>query len=178
MTHFYNALSSIIKEKSYKTLGCIEAGFYFDELTTEVISDNRHVPNELFKLIYKIKTRENIILISDALRAAGLKNGEKTIIGSKENGNVVIIDDNIAKLEDKSAFAGSTASGDRLVRTVYKDCNIDLIDAVYMMTVTPAKSMNVFDKKGNIEVGKDADLIIFDDDINISSTYVMGEKIY
>ena len=178
LTHFYNALSTLVKDKSYKTLGCIEAGLYFNELTCEIISDNRHVPNDLFKMVYKIKSKDRIILCSDALRAAGLKNGEKTIIGSKEKGNVVIIDDDIAKLEDLSAFAGSTASGDRLVRTVYKGCNIPLQDAVYMMTVTPAKMINVFDKKGSIEVGKDADLIIFDDDVNVSSTYVMGENIY
>ncbi len=178
LTHFYNALSTLVKDKSYKTLGCIEAGLYFDELTCEIISDNRHVPNDLFKMVYKIKSKDKIILCSDALRAAGLKNGEKTIIGSKEKGNVVVIDDDIAKLEDLSAFAGSTASGDRLVRTVYKGCDIPLQDAVYMMTVTPAKMVNVFDKKGSIEVGKDADLIVFDDDVNVSATYVMGEKIY
>ena len=84
----------------------------------------------------------------------------------------------IAKLEDLSAFAGSTASGDSLVRTVYKGCNIPRQDAVYMMTVTPAKMINVFGKKCSIEVGKDADLIVFDDDVNVSSTYVMGENIY
>ena len=178
MTHFYNALSTIIKDKSYKTLGCIEAGYYFDEYTCEVISDDRHVPNDLFKIIYKFKTRENIILISDALGAAGMAEGEHGIIGSKENGMEIVIDDGVAKLADKSAFAGSVASGDRLVRNVYKNCNIELVDAVYMMTVTPAKMIGVSDRKGNIETGKDADLIVFDDDINISDVYVMGEKVH
>lgn len=178
LTHFYNALSSLVKDKSYKTLGCIEAGLYFDELTCEIIADNRHVPNDLFKMVYKIKGKDGIILCSDALGAAGVPEGEHCIIGSKKNGNDVVIDDGIAKLADLSAFAGSTASGDKLVRTVYKGCGIELYEAVYMMTVTPAKMIGVFDKKGSIAEGKDADLVIFDDDVNVSATYVMGEKIH
>lgn len=177
MTHFMNAMSTITKKNSYKTAGCIEAGLYFDELKCEVISDDRHVPNDLFKMIYKIKTRENIILISDALGVAGLPEGAKGIIGSKENGMDVVIDDGVAKLADKSAFAGSVASGDRLVRNVWKNCGIEIVDAVYMMTVTPAKLLDIFDRKGSIAVDKDADLIIFDDDVNISDVYVMGEKV-
>lgn len=178
LTHYMNAMSTITKKNSYKTAGCIEAGLYFDELKLEVISDDRHVPNDLFKMVYKIKTRENIILISDALGVAGLPEGAKGIIGSKENGMEVVIDDGVAKLADKSAFAGSVASGDILIRNVYKNCGIELVDAVYMMTVTPAKLLGVFDRKGSIAVDKDADLVIFDDDINISSVYVNGEKVH
>ncbi|HEY5369908.1 MAG TPA: amidohydrolase family protein [Hanamia sp.] len=100
----------------------------------------------------------------------------ESILGSKKNGLKVIVEDGVAKLPDRSSFAGSVATTDRLVRTMVKIAEIPLIEAVRMMTLTPARIMKIDKHKGSITVGKDADILIFDEDINIQST-IIGEEI-
>ena len=102
----------------------------------------------------------------------------ESISGSLKNGQKVIIEDGVAKLLDRSAFAGSVATTDRLVRTVTKQAGIPLVDAVKMMTYTPAEIMGAGKRKGSLAVGKDADILIFDDDINIKMTIVMGRVVF
>lgn len=111
------------------------------------------------------------------MRAAGMPEGE-SILGGIRDGQKVIVEDGVAKLPDRTAFAGSVATADRLVRTMINIAQVPLIDAVRMMTTTPAKIMKIDDRKGSIVVGKDADLVIFDEDINIQTTMVEGEVVY
>ena len=101
-----------------------------------------------------------------------------TLLGSLENGLKCIIEDGVAKLQDRTAFAGSVCTTDRLVRTMYKTAGVPLADAIKMMTETPAKLINMDKSKGCIAVGKDADFVIFDDDINIYETIVKGNSVY
>src|SRR5665213_1579523 len=140
-----------------------------DEIDVEIIADGVHLPAALLQLIYKVKGVDRIALITDAMRAAGIGPG-KSILGSKKNGLKVIVEDGVAKLPDRSSFAGSVATTDRLVRTMVKIAEIPLIEAVRMMTLTPARIMKIDKHKGSITVGKDADILIFDEDINIQST--------
>ena len=81
----------------------------------------------------------------------------------------------MAKLPDRSAFAGSVATADRLVRTMVELAGVPLTDAVKMMSATPARNAGVFDHKGSLAVGKDADLLLFDDAIHVSLVMVLGE---
>ncbi len=90
----------------------------------------------------------------------------------------VIIEDGVAKLPGRTSFAGSVATTDRLVRTMIRIAEVPLIEAVRMMTLTPARIMKIEKQKGSIAVGKDADIVIFDDDINIQSAIVGGEILY
>lgn len=174
MTHLYSGMSGVHRCGAFRYGGAIEAGLLLDNFYVEIIADGCHLPECLLKLIYKCKGREKIMLVSDAMRGAGYKDGETTIIGSLEKGQKVIIEDGVAKLPDRTAFAGSIASGDRLVRTMIKTAGLSLVDAVYMMTVTPSEVFGISNKKGKIEVGMDADIIIFDENINIIQTMVMG----
>jgi N-acetylglucosamine-6-phosphate deacetylase len=112
--------------------------------------------------------------VTDAIDAAGLKDLEGEIYSSTRGSNI-IIEDNVAKLPDRSAFAGSVATTDRLVRTMVKLADVPLYQAVKMMSATPAKNIGMFSTKGSLSLGKDADIIIFDDDINISTVIVGGE---
>lgn len=84
----------------------------------------------------------------------------------------------MAKLPDRTSFAGSVATTDRLVRTVIRLADIPLEEAVTMMTATPARIMNVADKKGSLEKGKDADIVIFDSDIRVDKTIINGRVVY
>jgi N-acetylglucosamine-6-phosphate deacetylase len=99
-------------------------------------------------------------------------------LGSLEKGQKVIIEDGVAKLQDRTAFAGSVATTDRLVRTMVEVAEIPLIDAIKMMTLTPARIMKIDSHKGSIEIGKDADLVIFDSNINVSHTIIEGDVVY
>jgi N-acetylglucosamine-6-phosphate deacetylase len=129
------------------------------------------------KLIYKIKGADRIALITDAMRGAAMPEGE-SILGSQHTGIKVIIEDGVAKLPNRTAFAGSVATANRLVRNMVQMAGISLIDAVKMITATPARIMGVDHKKGTIASGMDADIVIFDNNIDIDQVIVMGKISY
>ncbi|MBD1432113.1 N-acetylglucosamine-6-phosphate deacetylase [Sphingobacterium sp. DN00404] len=175
-THFYSAMSGITRRNAYRYAGAIEAGYLIDGMDVEIIADGIHVPSPLLRLVFKIKGTDRIALITDAMRAAGMPEGE-SILGGKQEGTRVIVEDGVAKLMDRSAFAGSVATADRLVRTMMREGNVALLDSVQMMTSTPARIMGL-DKKGHLAAGMDADIVLFDEDIRVMATIVAGELKY
>lgn len=176
-THFYSAMSGVTRRNAYRYAGVIESVYLMDAIDVEIIADGVHLPAPLLQLIYKIKGPDRIALITDAMRAACQLTGE-SILGSKKDGLKVIIEDGVAKLPDRTSFAGSVSTTDRLVRTMNKIAAIPLVEAIRMMTLTPARIMKVEKRKGSIAAGKDADIVIFDDDINIQSAIVGGEILF
>lgn len=177
ITHLYSGMSSITRRNAFRYAGVVEAAYLIDEMTVEVIADGVHLPKSLLQFAYKFKGSDRMALCTDSMRGAGMPDGE-SILGSKEKGQKVIIEDGVAKLLDRSAFAGSVATTDRLVRTMTKLAEVSLVESVKMMTLTPARIMNIDDRKGSIKVGKDADLVIFDEDINIIYTIIDGKVIH
>jgi N-acetylglucosamine-6-phosphate deacetylase len=111
------------------------------------------------------------------MRGAGMPDGE-SILGSLDKGQKVIIEDGVAKLPDRTAFAGSVATADRLVRTMVNIAETPLVEAIRMITLTPARMMKIDQQKGSVQKGKDADFVIFDDNINVSHTILEGNVIY
>ena len=176
-THFYNAMSTVSRREAFRYAGAIEAGFLLDGMTVEIIADGRHLPASLLQLVYKIKGPDKIALITDAMRAAGT-NATSSILGRLNDGVEVLIEDDVAKLPDRTAFAGSVATCDRLVRNMVYLAGIPLADTIKMMTVTPARIAGVADKKGSITPGMDADLVLFDEDIHISHTIIDGNIVF
>jgi N-acetylglucosamine-6-phosphate deacetylase len=176
-THLYSGMSGITRRKAFRYAGVIESAFIIDEMDVEIIADGVHVPAPLLKLAYKIKGADKIALITDAMRAAGLPDGD-SILGNIDTGLKVIVEDGVAKLPDRSSFAGSVATADRLVRTMIKLADVSLTDAIKMITSTPARIMGLGDKKGSLTAGKDADIVIFDGDINIEMTLIKGTMVY
>lgn len=173
MTHFYSAMSTVTRKDAYRVAGAVEAGYLIDDLYLEVIADGKHLPKELLQLIYKVKGSDRICLVTDSMRAAGMPDGE-SILGNKESGMKVIVEDEVAKLVDRSAFAGSVATTNRLVRTFYNATNASLYEVIKMMTINPAKLLKIDKAKGSIAEGKDADLVIFDENIQMGLVMVMG----
>ncbi len=174
LTHFYSAMSGVTRKNAKRYAGVVETGYLLDDLDVEIIADGVHLPSPLLKLIYKIKGPEHTALITDAMRAAGMPEGEY-MLGHISNGLPVIVEEGVAKLPDRSSFAGSVALTDRLVRTVIHMADIPLIDAIRMMTLTPARIMKQQDSIGSLEKGKDADIVLFDEQINISNTIIKGK---
>lgn len=177
VTHLYSAMSGVRRINAYRHAGVVESAFLIDEMTVEIIADGIHLPPSLLKLVYKIKGPSAIALVTDSMRGAGMPEGE-SILGSLKNGQKVIIEDGVAKLADRSAFAGSVATADRLVRNMVRLADVPLKDAVRMMTATPATIIGVQKRKGTVEVGKDADIVMFDSDINIQMTMIGGKIVY
>jgi N-acetylglucosamine-6-phosphate deacetylase len=176
-THLYSAMSGVTRRNGYRYAGVIESAFLLDEMDVEIIADGIHLPAPLLQLIYKIKGPDRIALITDAMRGAGMPEGE-SVLGNKDKGLKVLIEDGVAKLLDRTAFAGSVATTNRLVRTMIQMADIPLIDAIKMMSTTPARIMGVQTTKGSLEVGKHADIIIFNEQIEIDKTIIKGEVLY
>lgn len=176
-THFYSCMAGVTRKRALRYAGTIEAGYLLEGMDVEVIGDGIHCPPPLLKLIYKTKGTDRIALVTDAMRAAGMPEGE-SVLGSLRDGLKVIVEDGVAKLPDRSSFAGSVATTDRLVRTMVKMADIPLLDAVKMATMTPATIIGVFGRKGSLVPGKDADIVIFDSDIQIQMTMINGRIVY
>ncbi|HTN05954.1 N-acetylglucosamine-6-phosphate deacetylase [Agriterribacter sp.] len=176
-THLYSAMSGVTRRKAYRYAGVIEAAFLTDDMDVEIIADGVHLPAPLLKLVYKIKGAERTALITDAMRAAGMPEGE-SVLGNINDGIKVIVEDGVAKLPDRNSFAGSVATADRLVRTMINMAELPLEKAIQMITATPARIAGVSDKKGSLAAGKDADIVLFDESIHITMTIVKGKIIY
>ena len=177
VTHLYSAMSMVRRINAYRHAGVVESALLLDDLTVELIADGAHLPQSLLQLVYKVKGPDKICLVTDSIRAATMPEGVTTL-GSKEDGQVVIVEDGVAKLPDRSAFAGSTCTTDRLIRTMVQLAQVPLADAVRMLTLTPAKVLGVNDRKGSLSPGKDADIVVFDDDIHVSLVMINGKTCY
>lgn len=177
MTHFYSAMSSVSRRNAFRYAGVVEAGYLIDDFDLELIADGIHLPDPLLRLIYKVKGPDKMVLITDAMRAAGT-NVNESVLGSLEDGLEVLVEDGVAKLKDRSAFAGSVATADRLIRTMLKLGDIPLEEIIRMITFNPARVMKVADRKGSIALEKDADLVVFDDDVRVLMTVVNGRIVY
>ena len=177
MTHFYSCMSTVSRRNAFRYAGTIEYGYIQDGMDLEIIADGIHVPQDLLHLLLKIKGVERIALVTDSMRAAGMPEGP-SVLGGLEDGQEVIVEDGVAKLLDRTSFAGSVATADRLVRTMVQVAGCSVPDAVRMITENPARIMGISDKKGAFKHGMDADVVIFDENVNVKTTIVEGRVIY
>lgn len=174
VTHLYSGMSGITRRQGYRLLGVTESACLLDSLSVEIIADGIHLPPELLRLIVKCKDVNKICLVTDSMRGAGMSDGP-SVIGSLHEGQEVIIEDGIAKLPDRTAFAGSVATADRLVQVMVQKAGLSICQAVRMITQNPAGVMGL-SHKGTLETGKDADLVLFDENIAIRQVFVDGQK--
>ena len=177
VTHLYSAMSSVTRRNGFRYAGVVEAAYLIDGMTVEIIADGVHLPSSLLQFVYKFKGADRIALVTDSMRGAGMPDG-RSVLGSLSEGQEVLIEDGVAKLLDRSAFAGSVATADRLVRTMMRLAGVPLAEAVKMITSTPARIIGVGHKKGALRVGMDADVVLFDEDVNVRLTMVEGRIVY
>ena len=165
ITHLYSCTSTVTRDHGFRSLGVIESAYLHDELYVEIIADGKHLPPDLIKMIIKIKGTDKVALITDSLEIAGTDIKEGVMSGTE-----FIVEDGVCKLKDRTAFAGSVATSDCLIRTLVNDCGFSIPKAVKMLTEVPAKILGV--NKGEIAVGKDADIIVFDEEIRIIKSFL------
>lgn len=165
--HFYNAMPGFHKRREYKYEGTVESVYLTDSMSVEVIADGVHLPATILKLVYKLKGVENTCLVTDALKYAAF-DGEI-------NDPRYVIENDVCKLADHSSLAGSLATMDKLVWTMVKKAEIPLEDAIRMASETPARIIGIDSHKGSLLKGKDADIVILDNDTKVRCVFSMGE---
>ena len=169
-THFYNAMPVVYKNREFKVPGTVESIFAEQNMTVEMIADGIHVPPIMLRMIYQIKGVEKTALITDALACTA--SDDATAFDPR-----VILEDGVCKLADRSALAGSIATMDRLVRTCVQKANIPMEDACRMASETPARIMDILDRKGTLEKGKDADIVMYDGEQQLKFVMQMGRVV-
>lgn len=164
ITHLYSCTSSVTRSGGFRRLGVVESAFLIKDIFVEAIADGKHLPPELLKMIVDIKGTDRVCLVTDSLRPGGY--------GKEYEGKIFadcavpfIIEDGVAKLIDRSAFAGSIATADVLLKTAV-NAGIPLAESVRMLTETPAEIMEL-KEFGKIEAGYKELFTAFDDEFNI-----------
>lgn len=164
LTHLCNAMNGI----HHRDVGAVGAAFLLDKIMAELIADEIHVVPEMLKLIYRNMGSERIILITDAMRAKGLPDGDYEL-----GGQSVTVADGRATLND-GTLAGSILSMRDAAANMMKLADVTIYDIMKMTAENPAKQIGVYDRKGSITIGKDADLILIDENLNIKQTICRG----
>lgn len=168
--HLFCAMSDRARLRQTQTYpmrgGVLEATLFFDELTTEVIADGRHLSPELLKLAYKVKGPDRLALVTDSNRALDMPDGDY-IFGPREGGERIIRRDNVGLMPDGQALASGVMGMDHIVRSFHKLTGATLVETIRMATLTPARIAGWEKEIGSIALGKRADLLILDRDLNL-----------
>ncbi len=158
--HIWSGQSTTVREGPWRVPGLLEVSLTRDDLTAEMIADNRHLPPTLMKLAYKCVGPDRLSVVSDATSGAGLPDGAHFRMGDME----YVVEDGVGMLLDRSAFAGSTTLINQMIPILTDVVGIPLVEAIRMASLNPARVIGVDDRKGSVDPGKDADLVLFNDD--------------
>jgi N-acetylglucosamine-6-phosphate deacetylase len=180
LDHLYCAHSDYRRLREFQTYpmrgGILEAAFYFDELTTEVIADGKHLDRELLMLAYKLKGPDRLALVTDSSRALDMPDGEY-VIGPRDEGQPFSRKDGVGVMPDGKALASSVVGMDHCVRTFHAFTGLPLHVAVRLASLTPARILGLDKEYGSIVPGKRADLVVLDRELNVRQVYLAGERI-
>ena len=180
LTHLFCAMSMVVMRNNKRYVGLREYGLIDDNLTAELIADNHHITPELFKMIYKCKGADGICLISDCLRAGGMKqDGKLYSLGQKDDPTSMQfkVSDGVAVLADGKTYAGSIQPISQMLRNIVFDGGVPLVEAVKTVSLTPARIVKADKEIGSIEVGKCADFCVLNKDLYVEKTIIEGEII-
>lgn len=167
ITHLFNAMTPL----NHRNPGVVGAGLTSD-VYCEIIADKIHISEGLFQFILDNKGEDKLILITDSIEAGGLEDGEYSLGGQK-----VTVKDSQARLES-GALAGSVMPLNKMVYNFLNNTNLDIRKVVRLAAINPARSIGIDKTKGSIEIGKDADIILIDEDINCYMTINKGNIVY
>jgi N-acetylglucosamine-6-phosphate deacetylase len=167
-THLYNGMRGI----HHREPGVVGSVFLHDEIKAEIIVDGIHNDPKMVKLAYKNKGNEGIILVTDAMRAKCLGAGVYDLGGQEAT-----VDEEKATLQNGS-LAGSILKMNDARKKMIQFTNCSIEDTIQMASVNPAKQLNYFDRKGSIAVGKDADLVVLDENNDVEMTFCRGNLVF
>lgn len=167
-THTFNAMS----ELHHRNPGTVGAVLTMPEIRCELIADNIHVHPAIMKLLFAAKGPDKVILITDAIRGTGMPDGEYPV-----DDRAIIVKNGVARLAD-GTLAGSTVTMDRALANFMKATSESLADIWQVSSLNAARTIGVDDRKGSLDVQKDADLVLVDDAMNVEMTVVEGRVVY
>jgi len=166
-THTFNAMTPL----NHRKPGIVGA-IFSSNITCELIADLIHVHPAIFNILINAVHKDRMVLITDSMRAGCIKSGVSELGGQK-----VIVKNGAARLED-GTLAGSVLTLNKAILNMLQSSDLEIYDVVAMATVNPAKVINLDNKKGSLEPGYDADIVIFNDDIDVSFTIIEGKIVY
>ena len=173
VTHLYNAMSQVHKEGPFRICGMTEAGLLLDDLYAEIIADGCHLPAPLMQIAYRCKGADKLLICSDANHAAGGKEG-----GIYEVcGLTFVVENGVALNSARTSLAGSVTPLDAMVRNIVTQVHVPLQDAVKLASANPARMMGIDQRKGDIALGKDADVNLLDTEFRVVKTFCRGKEI-
>ena len=173
VTHTFNCMSSARRRGFRRIAGLLEFALSEPQINCELIADGHHVSATLMKMLYRAKGARGISLVTDATAGAGSPNGTRFSLF----GNDCIVEDGVCLLADGSALAGSASRMIDLVRTLVRDVDVALHEAIAMATKNPAHEIGL-ERKGRLEAGADADLVVISPELEIVRTFVAGAEIF
>lgn len=168
VTHLFNAMRGM----HHREPGVLTAALLSSELSAELILDGVHLHPAMVELALRVKGKEKIILVTDAMRAKCMADGEYTL-----GGQTVFVTHGQAKLAD-GTLAGSTLTMPQAIKNMMKFTQCSLENVLPFVSANPAKTLKIFDKKGSIAQGKDADLVVLNDQLEVVMTICRGEIVY
>jgi N-acetylglucosamine-6-phosphate deacetylase len=176
--HLFCAMSDRARLRQTQTYpmrgGVLEATLFFDDLTTEVIADGKHLERELLLLAYKVKGPERLALVTDCNRALDMPDGPY-VFGPLDGGEPIVRRDGVGVMPDGRALASGVVGMDHCLWTFHRLTGVPLVEAVRMASLTPARIAGWDAEVGSIAVGKRADLVVLDDDLRVRQVYQAGE---
>jgi N-acetylglucosamine-6-phosphate deacetylase len=175
-THLYCAMSGVIYTPPNRQGGCIEAVLLRDELTTEIIADGVHLPPELMQLPIKAKGVDKVILVTDAMRGAGMPDGPYMF--GPQDGYLANVANGRAVMHDGTGYASSVVTMDVCVRNAVRLIRCSLPEALTMASANPARLLGLDERKGVLAVGNDADIVVLNPDLTVHATVAMGRVVY
>jgi len=167
-THVFNAM----RELNHREPGILGAVLGDDRVWAELIADGVHVDPSIVDLLFKLKGHRRILLITDAITAAGQPDGEYQVGPIR----VRVTEGVCRNLEGQ--LAGSTLTQDRALQNMMQWTKVSLAEAVFMTSRNPAESVGITGHKGSIEPGLDADMVVLDDDLSVQMTFCEGRLVY
>ena len=173
VTHTFNCMSSARRRGVYRVGGLLEFALSEPQISCELIADGHHVSATLMKMLYRAKGAGGICLVTDATAGAGFPNGSLFSLF----GNECVVEGGVCLLADHSALAGSASRMIDLVRTMVKDVDVPLHEAIMMAAENPARAIGL-EIKGRLAVGADADFVVFSPDLEVVRTFIRGEEIW
>jgi N-acetylglucosamine-6-phosphate deacetylase len=172
VTHTFNCMSSARRRGVYRVAGLLEFALSEPDISCELIADSHHVSPTLMKMVYRAKARQGICLVTDATAGAGLPEGSQFALFGKD----CIVENGVCLLADHSALAGSAARMIDLVRTMVREVNVPLNEAIAMATENPARAIGL-EAKGHFMIGADADLVVLSPQLDLVRTFRCGEVV-
>jgi N-acetylglucosamine-6-phosphate deacetylase len=165
VTHAFNAMRPL----HHRRPGVLGAALDIEALACEVICDGVHVDPAVVRLLQRAKGAARTLLVTDAIEAAGLPDGEYHL-GQRP----ISVRGGRATLPGSETIAGSTLTMDRALRNVVAFCDVDVASAARMASTTPAQLLGIADRKGVVAPGRDADLVVLDPDLSLAGVLVRG----